>query len=118
MTVPANTFGQPGVYVTETLVAPVPTQNVTSPSVAGFAGEHWRGPVNCVQLVTSWNQFVQFYGGFNPHTVPILGNAWLPYAVYEFFNNGGQQCYINRIPASGLPGAAATVQFIDGRLHF
>lgn len=115
MTVPANTYGQPGVYVTETLIAPPPSQNITSPSVAGFAGEHWRGPTGVAIKCSSWGQFLQYYGGFNPNSVPILANQWLPYAVYEFFNNGGQQCYINRIAASGLPGAVASATFYDGQ---
>jgi hypothetical protein len=101
------------VYVTESLLAPAPPVIITSPSVAGFAGEHWRGPVGVAIACTSWQQFVQFYGGFNSSNTPVLTNPWLPYAVYEFFNNGGSQCYINRIQASITPGAAASITLKD-----
>lgn len=110
----SNTFGAPGVYITEQLLTPAPTAPVTSPSVAGFAGEHWRGPVASPVLCNRWQDFVNYFGGFNTGTVPVLTNQWLPYAVYEFFNNGGTQCYINRIAASGTPGAAASITLKDG----
>ena len=110
----SNTFGAPGVYVTETLIAPTPSTPVTSPSVAGFAGEHWRGPAGVAIQCNRWQDFVNYFGGFNTATVPVLSNQWLPYAVYEFFNNGGTQCYINRIVASASAGVAASLTFKDG----
>ena len=110
----SNTFGAPGVYVTEALLAPTPATPVTSPSTAGFAGEHWRGPTGVAVQCNRWQDFVNFFGGFNPNSTPVLTNQWLPYAVYEFFNNGGTQCYINRIGASITPGVAASHIFKDG----
>ena len=110
----SNTFGAPGVYVTESLLSPTPVNPVTSPSVAGFAGEHWRGPVGVAIQCNRWQDFVNYYGGFNTAATPVLTNSWLPYAVYEFFNNGGTQCYINRIAASGTPGVAASLTLKDG----
>ena len=109
----SSPYSTPGVYITESLVAPPPQTQITSPSTAGFAGEHWRGPVGVAIPCNSWNQFVQFYGGFNTTNVPSLTNPWLPYAVYEFFNNGGALCYINRIQASGTPGAPGTCVLKD-----
>jgi uncharacterized protein len=106
-------YGAPGVYVTESLLAPSPVPTTTSPSTAGFAGEHYRGPTGVAILCNSWNQFVQYYGGFNPNPAPVLSNTWLPYAVFEFFNNGGVQCYINRIAASANAGVAASATFTD-----
>ena len=43
------------------------------------------------RLVTSWAQFESLFGGFTP-------GAMLPHSVYGWFNNGGNVCYIVRVP--------------------
>lgn len=113
---PAPTlYGRPGVYVTETLIGPTPTPSSTSPSVAGFLGEHWRGPIGKAVLCTSWPQFVAYFGGFNPNATPALANGYLPYAVYAFFLNGGTQCWVVRCGAVATPGVAASVTLQDSQ---
>jgi hypothetical protein len=106
-------YGRPGVYVTESLIGPNPTPSTTSPSVAGFVGEHWRGPIGKAVLCSSWPQFVAYFGGFNPNPTPVLANQYLPYAVYAFFLNGGTQCWVVRCGAVATPGTAASATLMD-----
>lgn len=105
-------FARPGVYVTEQLNTGAPTPSSTSPSVAGFIGEHWRGPSYAVQC-NSWADFVQAFGGFNSNATPVLANGFLPFAVYEFFVNGGQTCQVARVLATATPGMTASKVFVD-----
>jgi phage tail sheath protein FI len=48
-------------------------------------------PVNKVRLITSWARFAENFGGFQPH------NKTLAHAVYGFFNNGGNRCWVVRV---------------------
>jgi phage tail sheath protein FI len=107
--------GAPGVYVTELLTASPPPSVTPSPSVAGFAGEHWQGPSGPNIFITcnSWSDFVNYFGGFNPNPLPVLANPYLAYAVYAFFLNGGQTCQVQRIISSASPGASASVVLTD-----
>jgi len=106
-------FGAPGIYVSTQLAANTPPGSpAVSPSVAGFIGEHWRGPAVAVQC-NSWSDFQRYFGGFNPNLTPVLANPYLPYAVYEFFANGGQQCWVYRAVASATPGASASAILTD-----
>jgi uncharacterized protein len=105
-------YGRAGVYITEQLAGVTPTPSTTNPSTAGFIGEHWRGPTTA-QRITSWAQFVQVFGGFNTSTTPTLNNVYLPFAVYEFFVNGGQACWVARITGSSTPGTSASTTLLD-----
>jgi phage tail sheath protein FI len=97
----ATTYLSPGVYVEEVDRGPKPIQGVST-SVAAFIGFAEKGPINEATLVTNWTQFVDTFGGF-------LEGAFLPYSVYGYFNNGGNTCYILRLPttADGKEPAAA-----------
>jgi phage tail sheath protein FI len=88
----ATTYLSPGVYVEEVDRGPKPIQGVST-SVAAFIGFAAKGPVNEATLVTNWTQFVETFGGFQP-------GAFLPYSVYGYFNNGGNTCYVLRLPTS------------------
>lgn len=109
-----TTFGYPGVYTSEQLQGPTPPSNQTlgSPSVAGFMGEWWRGPIVPV-MCNSWNDFVTYFGGFNPNGVPVLSDPYLGYAVYEFFSNGGATCWVYRLTSSIDGGISATINLAD-----
>ena len=113
MTVPSPN-SHPGVYVTESLAGPNRPPVSVSPSVAAFAGEHWRGPVGPT-LISSWAQFQQIFGGFNPNTTPALANPYLAYSVQTYFANGGSQCYVYRILSSTTPGASASRTLLDSQ---
>lgn len=97
----ATTYLSPGVYVEEVDRGPKPIQGVST-SVAAFIGFTEKGPVNEATLVTNWTQFVETFGGF-------LEGAFLPYSVYGYFNNGGNLCFVLRLPTSedGKEPAAA-----------
>ena len=88
----ATTYLSPGVYVEEVDRGPKPIQGVST-SVAAFIGFAEKGPINEATLVTNWTQFVETFGGF-------LDGAFLPYSVYGYFNNGGNTCYILRLPTT------------------
>lgn len=100
-----------GVYTTENLTAIAPTISV-GPSIMGFAGQHWRGPTT-PYVCSSWNQFVQIFGGFNSSATPVLANPYLAYSVYEFFANGGQQAWIGRITSTASAGTTASTILND-----
>lgn len=86
----------PGVYVEEVDKGTKPIEAVGT-AVAAFIGytEKAVDSRNGVDtsllgkptLVTNWSQYVQKFGG------PVSG-AYLPDAVYGYFNNGGGNCYI------------------------
>ena len=104
----ATTYLSPGVYVDEAERGPKPIVGVSA-SVAAFIGFAEKGPVNEPTLMTSWPQFEETFGGFLP-------GAFLPYSVYGFFTNGGETCYILRLPTRGdgeiaaLPPGRAAVE--------
>lgn len=108
------TFQHPGIYVSEQLIGPTPAPPSTNPSLAAFVGEWWRGPAQAI-LCRSWGDFVNYFGGFMKpsQTVPVLTNPYLGYAVYEFFSNGGQRCWVQRVTASLQAGASATCTLLD-----
>jgi phage tail sheath protein FI len=107
-------FARAGVYVTETLNGPTPGPSISSPSIAAFAGEHWRGPSFAVQC-NSWSDFVKYFGGFNPGLVPVLANPYLAYSVYEYFANGGQSAWVLRVNAALTPGSSAAITLKDSQ---
>ena len=96
------TYQRPGVYV-NTSLTPLST-GTTSPgqSTAAFVGVHNQGPT-APTLITSWNDFLNIYGGF--------GNAtnYLPFAVWQYFANNGNQAYIVRAAASDAVTATQTL---------
>lgn len=107
-------YARPGVYTIEVPGAPTPIQSPTSPSTAGFIGEHWFGPANLAVRCNSWNDFQRVFGGFNTNLTPVLANGYLPYAVYMFFINGGNTAWVARSVASANPGSSAFTTFQDG----
>lgn len=108
----ASPFGAPGVYVSTQLIGPSPAPLNVSPSPAGFIGQHYRGPSLAVQC-NGWSDFVKFFGGFNPSSSPVLANPYLPYAVYEYFANGGATAWVYRATSSSTPGTSASVTLSD-----
>jgi uncharacterized protein len=112
MTMPTS-YGAPGVYTSVQLTGPTPAPSAASPSVAGFACENWRGPTGVAIQCNNWADFVKYYGGFNTAAVPVLSNPYLAYEVYEYFANGGQTVWVQRIVSSGSPGASAAVTLKD-----
>ncbi|MFN2228313.1 MAG: phage tail sheath family protein [Anaerolineae bacterium] len=111
----------PGVYVEEVDRGPKPIEAVGT-AMAAFVGftekaelvREVNGEVitesllNAPQLVTNWSQFVQSYGEF-------VEGAYLPHAVYGYFNNGGSRCYVVSVKTIGQ--AQAPLIGVDGKPH-
>ena len=98
----------PGVYVEEYDSGATPMQGVST-STAGFVGLAERGPViGQPQLVTSFADYKRMYGGYLSEAG--YGTArFLPYAVEQFFANGGSRAYIMRaVPADAKAGTLTT----------
>jgi hypothetical protein len=109
----------PGVYIEEVDRGPKPIEGVGTamPAFVGFTekalierridGELVPDDLrNKPQLITSWGQFVEHYGSF-------AQGAYLPQAVYGYFNNGGNRCYV--ISVKTLGRAQAELLGSDGK---
>ena len=109
----------PGVYVEEVDRGPKPIEGVGT-AMAAFVGFTEKAELvreidgelvvenllNKPQLITNWSQFVERYGEFVP-------GAYLAYAVYGYFMNGGSRCYI--VSARTIPKAQAALLNGDGK---
>src|SRR5262245_55940977 len=93
----------PGVYVEEVPSGVRPIA-AASTSVAAFLGLAERGPVSAAVKVFNFTEYQNRYGGF-------LAGSFLSHAVYQFFNNGGTQCYIVRV--AGANAATANIVLRD-----
>lgn len=101
----------PGVYVEEYDSGATPMQGVST-STAGFVGLAERGPViGQPQLVTSFADYKRMYGGYLSEAA-YGGNRFLPYAVEQYFANGGARAYIMR----AVPGDAKAASLTTGVL--
>lgn len=89
-------YAAPGVYVEEVDRGSRPIEGI-SMSVAGFVGltEDIRGVAQRLQptLVANWNQYLEYFAkpGSNGFTD---FNAYLPFAVRGWFENGGGRCWV------------------------
>jgi Bacteriophage tail sheath protein len=95
----------PGVYVEEVATGPRPIEGVST-STTGFVGETERGPTR-PRVVTSWEDYQRWFGGFIDRAPFSATNGFLPYAVRGFFENGGQRLFIARVTGLGGGRAAA-----------
>lgn len=86
-------YKRPGVYVEEMLSVSTAFGDV-SLQAAVFVAVHGRGPTTPSKS-TSWADFTTKFGAF--------GNTaqYLPHAMYHFFNNGGRDAYVLRVPGNG-----------------
>jgi phage tail sheath protein FI len=109
----------PGVYVEEIDRGPKPIEGVGT-AMAVFVGFTEKAQLtetidgetvttellNRPQLVTNWSQFVERFGGF-------VAGAYLPHAVYGYFQNGGTRCYV--LSVKTIPKAQASLLNGDGK---
>lgn len=96
------TLSYPGVYVQEVASGVRPIE-IASTSTAAFVGQAEMGPDDEAKRITSWTEFQKYYGTFIP-------DSFLAESVFQFFNNGGRQCYIVRITRSDAGIADVRVQ--------
>ncbi|MBE9062414.1 phage tail sheath C-terminal domain-containing protein [cf. Phormidesmis sp. LEGE 11477] len=101
----------PGVYVEEIDRGSRPIEGV-SLSVAGFVGftEDIRGDAELFQpmLITNWSQYLEYFGKpGSAHPGFTDFDAYLPFAVQGWFDNGGGRCWVvsmgTRPPGSEEP---------------
>ena len=91
----------PGVYMEEVSSGVRPIE-AAGTSTAAFFGYAERGPIGALKKVFSFSEFQGIFGGF------VTGH-YLAHGVYQFFNNGGSQCYIGRV-ALGAETASVTIK--------
>ena len=96
------TLTYPGVYVQEVSSGVRPIE-AASTSTAAFVGLAEKGPDDEARRITSWTEFQRHYGSF------LVGSR-LAESVFQFFNNGGSQCYIVRVTPSDAAVASTTVE--------
>src|SRR4051812_26854143 len=91
------TYLTPGVYVEEVPSANKPIEGVST-SIAAFVGLAPGGPVNTPMRISNWTQFAKIFGDPNePDNGPFMEGSYLAHAVYGFFLNGGNLCWIVRV---------------------
>jgi hypothetical protein len=90
----------PGVYIEE-IPSRTPISGVST-SVAGFVGLAERGP-EYPRLLTSLGDYRRWFGE------PVPQRSYLADAVWGFFANGGQRCYIARVVPAAAQVATANI---------
>lgn len=115
-----STYLAPGVYVEEPPPKARPIAGVGT-STAGFigvvpdtltfpapVGTVTVAPAGAAQLISSWEEFKAKFGDFHAN------NQTLAHAVYGFFNNGGNNCFVIRVTdMTDLTASLATFEAID-----
>jgi uncharacterized protein len=92
----------PGVYVEEVASGVRPIQAVGT-STPAFVGQAEMGPDDEARKITSWTEFGRVYGSF-------IADGFLAESVFQFFNNGGQECYVVRVARDDAAAASVTVK--------
>lgn len=86
----------PGVYVEE-FDSGVKAMEGVGTSTAGFVGMAQKGPIRGLPvLITSMADYQRRFGGYLSERT-YGEQRFLPYAVEQFFNNGGSACYVMRV---------------------
>ncbi|SEB38895.1 phage tail sheath family protein [Terriglobus roseus] len=97
-------YTYPGVYIQE-LESPVHTIASVATSVTAFVGYTKSGIDNRAEHLYSFADFERTFGGF-------ASDSELSYAVQQFFQNGGSEAYVVRVPKHGATDATAVFEGI------
>lgn len=99
----------PGVYVEEIEIGAKPIEGVST-STAGFLGVAEMGLTEGLpELITSFSDFQRKFGSYLPESYGTY--RFLPYAVDNFFINGGSRCYVIRVaPSDAIEAKNESVQ--------
>lgn len=92
----------PGVYMQEVSSGVRPIQTAGT-STAAFIGMAEKGELEGAQKIYNFTQYRNLFGGFTNY-------SYLTHAVYQFFNNGGGQCYVVRVAGDGATAASLTLK--------
>lgn len=97
-------FKRPGSYAEEIVLTP---QALSGGGTAGFAaafiGTNGRGPTTPT-FISTWSEYLTYFGAFS-------GSYLLPFALFQFFANGGSAAYVTRV--AGVGAVTATRQLQD-----
>ncbi|MGH8248622.1 MAG: hypothetical protein ACREUU_19610, partial [Gammaproteobacteria bacterium] len=110
----------PAVYVEEVDTGNKPIEGVST-STAGMIGVTERGPVNVPILITSYGEYVRWFG---ERLDPLIysntngRHCYLPHSIEGFFTNGGKRVYITRILDTTLARRAEAMLFNRGTPPF
>jgi Bacteriophage tail sheath protein len=91
----------PGVYIEE-VPSGVRTIMGVATSIAAFVGRTARGPVNVPFMCMSFGDMERIFGG-------LTRLSTLPFAVRDFFQNGGTQAIVVRVYKAGADPDSATI---------
>lgn len=96
------TLSYPGVYMEEVSsgVRPIAAAGTAA---AAFVGLAEKGPDDEAKRITNWTEYQKYYGTF-------INGSCLAESVFQFFNNGGNQCYILRVTRTDAATADVTVE--------
>lgn len=94
----------PGVYVEE-FDSGIKAMAGVGTSTAGFIGMAQKGiTIGKPRLITSFGEYQRYFGGYLSENM-YCETRYMPYAVEQFFNNGGSSCYVMRVNAPNLASA-------------
>ncbi|MEU5425162.1 hypothetical protein AB0H73_06090 [Streptomyces olivoreticuli] len=96
-------YRRPGIFVDESLVPILVSEAPAGEFISAFVGEHTYGP-STPTLIRNWADFVTLFGGFGD------GSKLLPFAVHQYFGNGGRAAYIVRAVAKDARTASLTLK--------
>jgi hypothetical protein len=100
-------YSRPGVYTNEAPLKAIVT-NRPGRTTASFVGQTTRGPIGKPVFISSWNSYVSIFGDIDP-------SYELGYSVYQFFSNGGVECYVIRtLTTSTTANTAAALALTHG----
>jgi phage tail sheath protein FI len=91
----------PGVYIQEATSPVHPIAGVAT-SIAAFVGYTDKGIDNRAEHLFSFADFERMFGG-------LASDSELSYAVQQFFQNGGTEGYVVRVPKHGATAASASI---------
>ena len=92
----------PGVYIDE-VQSGVHTITGVATSVAAFVGYTAKGRDNLAKHIFGFADFERNFGG-------LASNSELSYAINQFFENGGTEAYVVRVPAHGAVPAMLPIR--------
>jgi hypothetical protein len=98
----------PGLYFTRT--ERVAQASPLRSDVAGFVGRARRGPVGQRVRVEGWNDYQRWFGGLD-------GEAFMPFALRGYFENGGQVAHVVRTGPHSGAGAAQVASVMAPALY-
>ncbi|MDR2908716.1 MAG: phage tail sheath family protein, partial [Oscillospiraceae bacterium] len=102
----------PGVYVEE-FESGMQSMEGVGTSTAGFVGMAEKGPVAGTPVfLTSFADYRRTFGGYLSESA-CGPNRFLPYAVEQFFANGGSRCYVMRVAPADARSASAVMSAVS-----